>query len=107
MEPITKKGKQIALISYLTFIGLFIAYFMNRDERSAFATFHIKMMFGWVLLLFISQVSYQYIHLIAGDVIWLLSFIGWVLSFVSAVQEKRIVIPFLTENFQKWFRFLE
>ena len=107
MEHISKKGKQIAVISYITFIGLFIAYFMNLDERSAFATFHIKMMFGWVLLLFISQVSYQYIHLVAGDVIWFLSFIGWVLSLISVVQEKRIMIPFLTENFQKWFRFLE
>lgn len=106
-EVITKKGKQIAVISYITFIGLFIAYFMNREERSAFATFHIKMMFGWVLLLFCSQVSYSYIHLVLGDILWLLSFVGWVLSLISAAQNRRIQIPYITDNFQNWFRFLD
>jgi len=106
-EVITKKSKQIAIISYITFIGLFIAYFMNRDIRSSFATFHIKMMFGWVLLLFCSQVSYTYIHIFVGDILWFLSFIGWILSLIHAVQGKRIQIPYITDNFQQWFRFLD
>lgn len=106
-ETISKKGKQIAIISYMTFIGLFIAYFMNRDERSAFATHHIKMMFGWVLLLFISQISGFHIDPLLGTILYFVALGLWIASLISAIQEKRINIPFLSEKFQEWFRFLD
>ena len=47
-------GKTKAIIAYLTFVGLLIAYFMNKDDRHEFATWHIKNMFGLVILLFIA-----------------------------------------------------
>lgn len=41
------KGKQTAIISYLTLVGSVIAIFMNQDEnRSNFASFHIRQALG-------------------------------------------------------------
>lgn len=34
-------GKTIAIISYITVIGLLIAYLMNNDKKNEFAKFHI------------------------------------------------------------------
>ena len=32
------KGKNLAIVAYITFIGMFIAYTINRDKKDAFAT---------------------------------------------------------------------
>lgn len=106
MNTISKQEKNLSLINYITFVGMIIAYFMNKDLKSGYVTYHIKVMFGLVLLLFISQVSHAYIHIILGDVLWLTSFVLWVYSIICAIQVKKPEIPFLSENFQKWFAFL-
>lgn len=103
----TQQEKTIALISYITFIGLIIAYFMNKDVRSAYATYHIKTMFGLVILLFISVVTQANIHLLAGEVILLISFILWAIALFHAMQGKKVVFPYFSEKFQEWFTFLD
>jgi len=39
------EGKTIAIISYLTLIGLLIAFIMNNDKKNEFAKFHIGQSF--------------------------------------------------------------
>lgn len=39
------EGKTMAIISYITVIGLIIAYFMNKGKDNSFANFHIKQSF--------------------------------------------------------------
>jgi uncharacterized membrane protein len=107
MEAITKQEKNTSLINYVTFVGMIIAYFMNKDLKSEYVTYHIKIMFGLVVMLFVSQVSHAYINIILGDILWLISFVLWVYSFIYAAQLKKPVIPYLGENFQKWFTFLD
>lgn len=107
METLSSKEKNYAIINYITFIGMIIAYFFNKELRSSYVTYHIKVMFGLVILLFISQVSHQYINIILGDIIWLVSFVLWIISFVYAVQGKHPIIPYFSENVQKWFTFLD
>ena len=38
-------GKNIAIISYLTVIGLVIAFVMNNEKKEPFARFHISSTF--------------------------------------------------------------
>ena len=57
MKP---KGYTAAIVAYITFIGLLIAYFINKEDKHPFATWHIKNMFGLVIVLFISQVMQGY-----------------------------------------------
>ena len=40
------KGKNIAIISYLTLIGTIIAILMNNEDKSEFARFHIRQALG-------------------------------------------------------------
>ncbi|NND88245.1 MAG: hypothetical protein HKM28_03250 [Flavobacteriaceae bacterium] len=100
-------GYTKALIAYITFIGMLIAYFMNRDQRDAFATWHIKNMFGLVLLLLISQVAQGYIDIRLGEALWIVAFVWWAFSLTSALLGKRATIPGISEYFQKWFTFLD
>ncbi|OAB78138.1 hypothetical protein ULVI_11695 [Cochleicola gelatinilyticus] len=100
-------GKSKAIIAYITFIGMFIAYFMNRDQKHAFATWHIKNMFGLVLILLISQVIQAYVDLLIGEIIWVISFLLWVFSMIMAISNKQKAIPVLSEKFQQWFTFLD
>jgi len=46
MESKDIQGKDIALISYLTLIGLLIAFVMNNDKKYEFAKFHIRQSLG-------------------------------------------------------------
>lgn len=103
---VTPPGKNMAVISYITFVGMIIAYFMNREDKHEFATWHIKNMFGLLLLLLIAQVSHAYVDSLVGDIFWWAAFIGWIFSLVMAVLNKKSAIPFLSEKFQTWFQFL-
>jgi len=96
-------GKTKAIIAYLTFVGLLIAYFMNKDDRHEFATWHIKNMFGLVVLLFIAVAFQNYAF---GAYIYWTAVLLWAISLVSALLNKKQGIPFLSEKFQSWFTFL-
>jgi hypothetical protein len=103
MKP---KGYTAAIVAYITFIGLLIAYFINREDKHPFATWHIKNMFGLVIVLFISQVMQGY-YLVAGEVIWWFAFLSWLYSLSMAVLGNAKGLPYLSDRFQEWFKFLE
>lgn len=44
-----EEGKTIALIAYLTVIGLIIAFVMNNDKKNPFAIYHIRQVIGLVV----------------------------------------------------------
>lgn len=85
---------------------MLIAFFMNREDKHEFATWHIKNMFGLVLLLFISQVVQAY-YLTVGEVLWWIAFVSWLFSLVMALLNRKSAIPLLSEKFQSWFTFLD
>ena len=67
----TNTGNYRAILAYITFIGLIIAYVLNRDKQDKFVTYHIKNMFGLVLLLFISQLLQTNDSLLfLGEIAW-------------------------------------
>jgi len=70
----TNSGKTIAIISYLTFIGLIIAFVMNNEKKEPFASFHIRQSLGLALLGF--SLSFIMIIPILG---WIIGFLGFFL----------------------------
>ena len=40
------EGKNIAIIAYITIIGLIIAFVMNNEKKDHFASYHIKQSLG-------------------------------------------------------------
>ncbi|MFC7357023.1 hypothetical protein ACFQO1_04945 [Jejudonia soesokkakensis] len=103
----TPPGKNKAIIAYITFIGMFIAISMNKDHKDSFASWHIKNMFGLVLMLFVAVITQFHINLLAGDILYWISVVFWLFSFIMAIANKQQGIPFLSEQFQKWFKFLD
>lgn len=99
-------GKTTALIAYAPFVGFMIAYFINRDENSEFATWHIKNMFGLSLLFIVSLVVQSQINVTAGDILWLSLCLLWFFSWAMAYFNKKKGIPLVSEKFQDWFTFL-
>ena len=103
----TIAGKNKAIIAYLTFIGFLIAASMNSDRKDEFATWHIKNMFGIIVIWIVSLAVQFNIHLLTGDLLYILSVLMLVYSLVMAILEKKRAIPFLSEKFQQWFTFLD
>jgi uncharacterized membrane protein len=101
------KRRNIAVIAYLTFIGLLVAFYLNRDHKYEVATYHIKNMFGLVLLMMVSQIAQSnYYMMLFGELLWVVLFILWVISIYNAFQNEKKAIPWLSDKFQVWFTFL-
>ena len=99
-------GKTKAVIAYLTFIGFFIAISMNREKPDAFSTWHIKNMFGLLLILFASLL-FQFNELyLVGDVLYGIAFMLWAWSLAMALRNSERGVPILSKKFQTWFSFL-
>lgn len=100
-----KEGKTIAIISYVTWVGAIIAYFMNNEKRNFFASFHIRQSIGISLFSLIN--SFILIRYVGGYVtgainIVLLVFL--IIGLVGAVQGEQKKIPLFGDIFQDWFK---
>ncbi|MDQ7917952.1 hypothetical protein RBU60_10225 [Mesonia sp. MT50] len=100
------EDKNIAIIAYITFIGLIIAFIMNNDKKAVFPTYHIKQSLGIALtglaLFVVGMVP------ILG---WIVSFLGslgllylWVMGLINAINEKQKPVPWLGEKYEEWFK---
>ncbi len=101
MDDLSPKTKGI--IAYLTFVGFLIAYFINKENKNEYATWHIKNMFGLLIGLFIS--TFVQNEVIGFYVYWTVACM-WLYCLIMAIMGKKQGIPFLSDKFQDWFRFL-
>lgn len=103
---LTAEEKNIAVISYITIIGLIIAFVMNGEKKAAFSTYHIKQSLGLGLtglaLGIIGMVP------ILG---WIVSFFGvlvllylWIMGLVNAINGKQIPVPLLGKKYEELFK---
>lgn len=98
--------KNIAIISYITLIGLIVAFIMNNDKKQVFPSYHIKQSLGLGLTgLALSVVG---MIPILG---WIVSFLGflallylWIIGLVNAISGKQQPIPFLGKKYEEWFK---
>ncbi len=105
-QEYTNSGKTIAIISYLTFIGLIIAFVMNNEKKESFASFHIRQSLG--LALFGFSLSFIMIIPILG---WIIGFLGfflllflWIVGIINAANGKEKSVPMLGKKFEEWFK---
>lgn len=100
------EGKGIAVIAYLTLIGLIVAFVMNNDRKNSFAAFHIRQMLG----LSVTGMALMIINVIP-ILGWLVSILGsvimlvlWIIGLINAANGKEEPIPVLGEHYKKWFK---
>ena len=105
-EAIVKEGKTIALIAYITIIGLIIAFVMNNDKKNAFASYHIKQSLGLALTGFALGVIGM-IPILG----WIIDLVGvfillymWIIGLINAINGNDKPVPFLGKKFIEWFK---
>ncbi|WP_055445648.1 hypothetical protein [Lacinutrix mariniflava] len=99
-----EEGKTLAIISYLTFIGTFVAVFMNFERKNAFTNFHLRQMIGLIIMLILSNVVEKYVNSMFGSVLWAVTFLSWLYSIIFAIKGEAKLIPVVGEKFQQWFK---
>lgn len=103
-QPDITNGKTVAIVSYLTFIGCIIAYFMHQDSKTRFGAFHLRQAMGIILLQFsIAMVIGWFDSWLISSAFWVFIIVLWVYGFIGAIQGSYQIVPFVGTYFQKWF----
>jgi len=99
------QGKNIAIVSYITIIGAIIAIFMNQDNKSTFASFHIRQALGIFTSFFLIGYFIGYFDSwMISSAFYVFYFILWLYGILAALQGQMKLIPLLGEQFQKIFK---
>ena len=103
------EGKEIAIISYITIIGLIIAFVMNREKKYDFASYHIKQMLGLAVIGLIVFVIGQIPILgwIFSILVAIPMLIIWIMGLMNAVNGKKKPIPVIGKYALDWFKNVE
>ena len=88
-------GRMIAIISYITVVGLVIAIVLNNDKKNPFAFMHIRQSLGiWLIGLIIGLIAIipflGWLLFVVGSV---LLFIMWIVGIINAVNSKMKPVP--------------
>lgn len=104
-HSINKESKKIAIISYITIIGLVIAFVMNNDKKLPFASYHVRQSLG----LAATGLALGIIGIIP-ILGWIINILGifvllclWIIGLSNAINKKEKPVPFLGIKFEKWF----
>lgn len=108
MNTDIEKGKNAAIVSYITIIGSVIAIFMNQDEnKSEFASFHIRQGLGIFLTFFLLGYPIGYFNSwMVTSAFWLFIFILWIYGFLGALSGEKKLVPLVGEFYQNLFKSL-
>ena len=98
-----EEGRQMAIISYITLIGLVIAFSMNVEKKNEFARFHIRQALGLNILFYIISFFIGYFNslMISGS-FYVFFIVLWVFGLTNAIQSEYKPIP-LFSNFEPRF----
>jgi len=104
-EQDVNRGRKNAIISYLTIIGVIIAFYMNNDEnRSSFASFHIRQALGlWLTFFLLGRVVGSLDSWLASSSFYLGFIVLFIYGFTGAVSRKAVPVPLLGDFYQKLF----
>jgi uncharacterized membrane protein len=102
--------KILGIISYLTPVGLIIAFVLYSSSKTDYVSFHLKQMLGIVLCGIVLQMS-TFILVFIPIIGWLAIILGWlfiavlwVIGLIGALNNEEKVVPVLGEQFQQWFK---
>ncbi len=105
MKNTIEEGKTAAITSYILIIGVFIAMSMNAENKSSFASFHIRQALG-LSLTFISLglIISNFDNPMVSIAMWIFVSVLWSYGIFSAINGETKPVPLLGDFFQKWFK---
>jgi uncharacterized membrane protein len=97
-----ENGKTAAITSYILIIGIPIAMSMNSEEKSNFASFHIRQALG-ITLTFISlgMIISPFDNFMITIPMWIFVSILWTYGMFSAINGSTKPMPIVGNFFQK------
>ncbi|HHX31675.1 MAG: hypothetical protein GX670_10190 [Bacteroidales bacterium] len=100
------QDKTIAIVAYLTIIGLVVALVLNNEKRDLFAKYHIRQSLGLVL----TSLALSLINVIP-ILGWIVSMVGafvllymWVMGLLNAINGREKPVPILGEKYEEWLK---
>lgn len=109
------QGKTVAIISYITLIGLIIAFVMHNDDKnkSELGAFHIRQSLGISLTAIVLSIA-QFIFVFIPIIGWIInavisiSLVGlvvfWILGLVAAINQEKKEVPLIGGFYQNLFQ---
>lgn len=102
----TEEKSSIAIIAYLTIIGLIVAFIMNNEKKEPFARYHIRQSLG----LGLTGLALSFINIIP-ILGWIVSILGmfvilymWIKGLMNAIKGKQEPIPILGKKYEEWLK---
>jgi len=95
-QSVKEEGKTMAIIAYITIIGLLIAFIMNNSKNNEFAKFHI----GQSVRVAILGLANYVLGMFLPSGLWFISsiislgvLVFWILGIVNAINLKDEPLP--------------
>lgn len=102
-----EQNKNAAIVAYLTIIGTVIAIFMNNENKSSFASFHIRQALGIFLTFFALGYPVGYFDSwMISSAFYVFFFILWIYGFMGALNNEEKKVPLLGDFYQNIFKSL-
>lgn len=99
-----QNGKNMAIVSYIFWLGLFLAIFINNKNKNTFTSFHVRQSFGILLVNLAAGFAYNYIGAFFGSILAFISIFLWVLGVFSAFKGEAKEVPLIGNLFQDLFK---
>lgn len=101
----SENDKTIAILAYVTLIGLIVAFVMNNDKKQQFASYHIRQSLG----LCVTGLTLGVIGVIP-ILGWIINILGifvllymWIMALMNALNGKESPAPILGKKYEVWF----
>ena len=105
MSTKNTNSKTTATIAYLTIFGTIVAFFMNFEDRSQYAYFHIRQAMGlFATFFFISLFIGYFDSLMVSGSFYVFFIVLWFYGFMSALNNSTKPVPLLGDFYQKLFK---
>ena len=105
-EQDIEKGRQNAIISYLTIIGVIVAFYLNNEpeKKSTFASFHIRQSLGlWLTFWALGYIIGSFDSWLVTSSFYLFFAVLFIYGFTNAVNRKAQSVPLVGDFYQKIF----
>lgn len=102
-----EQGRKYAIISYLTIIGVIIAYYLNNedDKKSAYASFHIRQSLGlWLTFYALGYIIGSFDSWLVSSSFYVFFAVLFIYGFINALNRKTQSVPLLGDLYQKLFK---
>jgi uncharacterized membrane protein len=99
-------GRNNAIITYFTIIGVIIAYYLNNedDKKSAFASFHIRQALGlWLTFFALGYIIGSFDSWLVTSSFYLFFAVLFIYGLGSAIAKKAQPVPLVGAFYQKIF----